>query len=315
MEVGSGDNGFYTGLSRTCKLHDSIMVVVDKITKASNFIPLKTTHKAADVVDVFMKEVARLHGIPKTIVSDRDLKFTSNFWKGLFKGFGMNLNFSTDYHPESDGQTERVNRVIEDILRMYVIDKPSKWEDYLHLVEFTYNNGYQASLKMSPFEALYGRKCNTPMSWDNPADRKIVGSELLKEIEDQMIKIKQNLKDAQDRQKRYADKNRAHREFKVGDHVFLKVKANRSSLKLGSCIKLAAKFCGPFEILERIGPVAYMIALPASMSVHNVFHVSLLKKYIPDVNHVIDWNVIQVEQEGAFQVHMVCIVDRKIKQL
>jgi hypothetical protein len=124
-----------------------------------------------------------------------------------------------------------------------------------------------------------------------------------------MLKIKQNLKAAQDRQKSYADKNRIHREFKVGDHVFLKVKANRSSLKLGRCAKLASRFCGPFEILERIGPVAYMIALPASMSIHNVFHVSLLKKYIPDANHVIDWNVIQVEQEGAFQVHPVRILD------
>jgi hypothetical protein len=93
------------------------------------------------------------------------------------------------------------------------------------------------------------------------------------------------------------------------------VKANRSSLKLGSCAKLAAKFCGPFEILGRIGPVSYMIALPTSMSVNNVFHVSLLKKYIPDANHVIDWNVIQVEQEGAFQVHLVRILDRKIKQI
>jgi len=101
----------------------------------------------------------------------------------------------------------------------------------------------------------------------------------------------------------------------VGDHAFLKVKANRSSLKLGSCAKLAARFCGPFEILERIGPISYMIALPASMSVHNVFHVSLLKKYIPDANHVIDWNVIQVEQEGDFQVHLVCILDHNIKQL
>jgi hypothetical protein len=92
------------------------------------------------------------------------------------------------------------------------------------------------------------------------------------------------------------------------------VKANRSSLKLGSCAKLAARFCGPFEILERIGPISYMIALPASMYVHNVFHVSLLKKYIPDANHVIDWNIIQVEQEGTFQVHLVRILDRKIKQ-
>jgi hypothetical protein len=149
---------FITELPRTNKQHDSIMVVVDNLTKDAHFIPLKTTHKEADVANIFLKEVACLHGIPKTIVSDRDSKFTSNFWKGLFKGFRMNLNFSTLYHPESDGQTERVNRVIEDILRMYVMDKPSRWEDYLYLVEFAYNNGYHASLKMSPFEALYGRK-------------------------------------------------------------------------------------------------------------------------------------------------------------
>jgi hypothetical protein len=149
---------FITGLPRIGKMHDSIMVVVEKITKDAHFIPLKTTHKVADVVDIFIKEVARLHGIPKTIVSDRDPKFTLNFWKGLFKGFGTNMNFSTAYHLDSDGQIERVNRVIEDMLRMYVMNKPSKWEDYLHLVEFAYNNGYQALVKMSPFEALYGRR-------------------------------------------------------------------------------------------------------------------------------------------------------------
>jgi hypothetical protein len=143
----------------------------------------------------------------------------------------------------------------------------------------------------------------------------VVGPELLKEMEEKMLKIKQNLKVAQDRQKNYVDKGISHREFKVGDHVFLKVKANIRSLKLGNCSKLAARYCGQFEILERIGPVAYMIAFPASMSVHNVFHVSLLKKYISDDNHVIDWNVIQVEQEDAFQVHLVHILDRKIKQL
>jgi hypothetical protein len=100
-------------------------------------------------------------------VSDRDPKFTSNFWKGLFNGFATNLNFSTTYHPESNGQTKRVNQVIENMLRMSVMDKPSKWEEYLHLVEFFYKSGYQASLKMSPFEALYGRSCNTSVSWDN----------------------------------------------------------------------------------------------------------------------------------------------------
>jgi hypothetical protein len=120
----------------------------------------------------------------------------------------------------------------------------------------------------------------------------MVGPALLREMEEHTLKIKQNLKAAQDKQKNYADKGRTHREFKVGDHVFLKVKANRSSLKLVNCSKLATRYCGPFEILEMIGPIAYMIAFLASMSVHNVFHVSLLKKYIPDANHVIDWNVI-----------------------
>jgi hypothetical protein len=114
-------------------------------------------------------------------------------------------------------------------------------------------------------------------------------------MEDQMVKIKKNLKETQYRQKNYADKNKTTREFKVGEHVLFKVKPNKSSLMLGSCTKLVAKFCVSFEILDRIRPIAYMLALPASMNVHNVFHVSLLKKYVHDPNHVIDWNYIYVE--------------------
>jgi hypothetical protein len=203
------------------------MVVVDKITKDAHFIPLKTTHKATDVVDIYMREVARLHGIAKTIVSDRDPTFTSKFWRGLFKGFKTNLNFSTTYHLECDGQTKRVNQVITDMLRMYAMDKSFGWEDYLHLVEFDYNNGYQASLKMSPFEALYGIKFNTPISWGNPVDREIIGPELLREMKEKLLKIKKNLKVSKDMKKSYYDKGITHREFKVGDHVFLKVKANK----------------------------------------------------------------------------------------
>jgi hypothetical protein len=130
-----------------------------------------------------------------------------------------------------------------------------------------------------------------------------------------VLKIKHNLKTDQDRHKGYANKSRIHKEFCIGDHVFLKVKANISSLKLGNCSKLAARYCELFEILERIGHVAYILQSPASMCIHNVFHVSLFHKYIPDANHIIDWNVIQVNQEGAFQVHLVCLLDRNIKQL
>jgi hypothetical protein len=144
-------------------------------------------------------------------VSDRDPKFTLKFWKGLFKGFRTNLNFNTTYHIKSDGKTERVNQVIEDMLRMYMMEKPSKWEDYIHLVEYSYNNEHQASLNMSPFEELYGRKCNTPTSWDNPADRVVVGPELLTETEEKMSKINHNLKDAQDRNKIYNNKGRIHK--------------------------------------------------------------------------------------------------------
>jgi hypothetical protein len=198
------------------------------------------------------------------------------------------------------------------MLRMHVMDKPSKWEDYLHLVEFSYNNEYQGSLNMSPFEALYGKKCNTPVSWDNPTDRMVLGLEPLKDMEDQMVRIKHNLKATQDIQKNYTDKNKIAREFKVGKHALFKVNPKKSSLKLGSSTKLAARFCCPFEILDIIGPVAYILALPSSMNVHNVFHVSFLKKYVHDPNHVIDWHLIQVESEGNFQVRPMCILDRKV---
>ena len=146
-------------------------------------------------------------------------------------------------------QSERKNQIIEDMLHMYVRTKPNKWEDYLHLVEFTYNNGYQISAKLSPFEILYGRKCSTLISWDNSANQLMVGPEMLQEIENMVKKVQQNLKEAQDRQKSYADQKRRHLEFQVGDHVYLKVKARKSSLKLGNCAKMAPIFCGPFKIL------------------------------------------------------------------
>jgi hypothetical protein len=149
---------FITKFPRTIKKHDSIMVVVENLTKATHFIPVKLTHKVVDIAKIYMREISKLHGIPKMIVSNKDSKFTSNFWKWLLKGFGTSLNFSTTYHPKMDGHMERVNWVIEDMLRMYVMDTPLEWEEFLHLVVFSYNNGYQESLKMSSFEALCSRK-------------------------------------------------------------------------------------------------------------------------------------------------------------
>jgi hypothetical protein len=184
------------------------MVVVDKLTKATHFIIVKVTHKAANIAEIYIREIAWLHGVPKEIVSNQDPMFTYNFLRGFFNGFGTNLNFSTTYHPDSYWQTKRINQIIEDMLRMYVIKKPSKWEDYIHLVEFAYNHRYQESLKMILFEALYGKKFSTQVSWDNPTDRPVIGLELLEEMEEHMVKIKQNLKVSQDRKKSYPDRKR-----------------------------------------------------------------------------------------------------------
>jgi hypothetical protein len=185
---------FITGLPTSTKQNDAIMVVVDKLSKSTHFIPVNSTCKAIDVTQVFMKEIFKLHGMPKEIMSDRDTKFTSNFWKSLMVGLETKLLFSTAYHPQTDGQTKRVNQILEDMLRMHVMHQPKKWEDYLPLVEFTYNNGYQASLKMSPFKVLYGRSCNTPVSWSNIVNMISFGPDMLKEMEQQVTQIKQNLK-------------------------------------------------------------------------------------------------------------------------
>jgi hypothetical protein len=149
---------FIIGLPISTKQNNDIMVVVEKLSKATHFIPINSTCKEIDISNIFMKEIFRLHGMPKEIISDRDTKFTSNFWKSLFVGFETKMIFSTSYHPQTNGKTERVNQVLEYMLRMCVMNQPKKWEDYLPLVEFAYNNGYQESLKMSPFEALHGRK-------------------------------------------------------------------------------------------------------------------------------------------------------------
>eukprot|EP00253_Pinus_taeda_P011774 PITA_11774 len=180
---------FVVGLPLTSQRHNAILVIVDKLTKSAHFIPVRDTYDVTDVVRVFVNEVIRLHGLPTKIISDRDSRFTSRFWTSFQSALGTQLNLSTAYHPEIDGQTERVNQVLEDMLRMYVMDNQTQWERYLPLVEFAYNNRYHSSIGMPPYQALYGRPCRTPLSWEKLEDRVIVGLELVQEMEEQDLQV------------------------------------------------------------------------------------------------------------------------------
>eukprot|EP00253_Pinus_taeda_P019762 PITA_19762 len=301
--------GFITRLPKSRKKNDSIMVVVDKLSESAHFIIVQSTYRAVQIANIFMQNIFKLHEIPKMIISNQDVKFTSAFLKSLFEGLGTQLHFSTTYHPQTDGHTERVDKVVEDMLRMYVMQQPAKWEDYLHLVEFAYNNEYHASLQMSPFEVLYGRKCMTSLCWSGLKDKLLLGSNMLEEMKEMVKKVRINLKVAQDQYNNFGNQKKSFRELQVGDHVYNQVRAKKSTLQWAGCAKLAPRYCGPFQILARIEPVTYQLPLPNHIHVHNVFHVSLLKKYVYDANHIIQWKDIQVEPEGEFLVEPLVILD------
>jgi transposase InsO family protein len=172
------------------------------------FIPVRTNYTGAKLAELYMAQIVCLHGVPKKIVSDRGSKFTSRFWQKLHKCLDTQLNFSSTYHPQTDGQTERTNQVLEDMLRACALKHGGSWDKSLPYAEFSYNNGYQVSLKMSPFEALYGRKCRTPLYWDQIGERRFFGPEIIQEAEEQVQLIRENLRTAQSTKKSYVDTRR-----------------------------------------------------------------------------------------------------------
>nr|AAN04995.1 retrotransposon protein, putative, Ty3-gypsy sub-class [Oryza sativa Japonica Group] len=270
---------FITGLPRTSSGHDSIWVVVDRLTKVAYFIPVHTTYSGKKLAELYLARIMCLHGVPKKIVSDRGSQFTSKFWQKLQEELGTRLNFSTAYHPQTDGQTERVNQILEDMLRACALDFGGAWDKSLPYAEFSYNNSYQASLQMAPFEALYGRRCRTPLFWDQTGERQLFGTEVLNEAEEKVRAVRERLRIAQSRQKSYADNRRRELAFETGDYVYLRVTPLRGVHRFQTKGKLAPRFVGPYRILERRGEVAYQLELPSNMlGIHNVFHVSQLKK-------------------------------------
>jgi hypothetical protein len=162
---------FIVGLPRTAKGFDSVWVIIDRLTKTTHFLPVKTYYPVITYAQIYVARILSLHGVPKTIVSKRGPQFLSKFWEELHKSLGTKLLHSSAYHPQTSGQTERVNQILEDMLRACVLEFPQMWDDCLPLAEFSYNNNYQESIKMAPFEALYGRRCRTPLNWSEPGER------------------------------------------------------------------------------------------------------------------------------------------------
>ncbi|WVZ80115.1 LOW QUALITY PROTEIN: hypothetical protein U9M48_027618 [Paspalum notatum var. saurae] len=268
---------FIVGLPHTQSGFDSIWVVVDRLTKVAHFIPVKTTYSGAKLAELYMSRIVCLHGVPKKIMSDRGTQFTSHFWKHLHESMDTRLNFSSAYHPQTDGQTERTNQILEDI--------------------------YQASIKMSPFQALYGRRCRTPLHWDQPGEKQLFGPEIIEDAELRMIR--ENLWIAQTRQKSYADNRRRDLEFAVGDYVYLKVSPIR-----GRCRFKRRDILVLFKIIDRKGEVAYQLELPNRLSgVHDVFRVSQLKKCLRVPEKQLQVDDLNVQDDLTYTEYPVQILE------
>jgi hypothetical protein len=250
---------FIVELPRTRDGYDSIWVIVDRLTKVAHFIPVKTTYTGVKLAELYVSRIVCLHGVPKKIVSDQGTQFTSRFWEKLHESMDTKLNFSSAYHPQTDDQTERTNQFIEYMFRACALKHGGSWDKSLPYAEFAYNNSYQTSLKMAPFEALYGRKCRTPLYWNQTGESQLFGPDIIKEAERQVEIIRENLKTTQSRQTSYADPKRREVVFEVGDYVYLRVSLIRGLRRFKIRGKLSPHFIGPFKILERKGEVAHQL--------------------------------------------------------
>ncbi|KAG8492331.1 hypothetical protein CXB51_009857 [Gossypium anomalum] len=307
---------FVSGLPLSASKKNTIWVVVDRLTKSAHFIPVRTDFSLDKLAELYVSQIMRLHGVPISVVSDRDPRFTSRFWKKLQEALGTKLHFSTAFHPQTDGQSERIIQILEDMLRCCILEFSGLWERYLPLIEFAYNNSFQSSIKMAPYEALYGRKCRTPLFWTELGESKIFRVDLIKDAGQKVKVIRENLKIASDRQKSYADLKRKDIEYQVGDKMFLKVSPWKKILRFGRKGKLSPRFIGPYEISERVGPVAYRLILPPELEkIHNVFHVSILRRYRSDPSHVISPSKVEIQADTSYKEEPIRILAREVKEL
>ncbi|KAH9801520.1 Integrase catalytic domain-containing protein [Citrus sinensis] len=280
---------------------DAIIVVVDRLSKSTHFISLTHPFTAKTVAEKFIDGVVKLHGMPKSILSDRDPIFVSKFWQEFFTLSGTHLKMSSAYHPQTDGETEVVNRCLEQYLRCFAHQWPRKWSFYLAWAEFWYNTTYHVSASMTPFQAQHGRLPPTVPNYQ-------VGTSPMHEVDKALLsrdellsQLKRNLAAAANRMKQSANKGRRDVEFKEGD---------MSSVFKGTHQKLANRYFGPYKILHKVGTVAYKLQLPEGAKIHHVFHVSLLKKVMGEsttatveLSPIDDKGVIMLQPESIVDTH------------
>ena len=307
---------FVTGLPRSVNKFDSIWVIVDRLTKSAHFLPVRSDYTAEEYAKLYLKEIVRLHGVPLSIISDRGAQFTAKFWKSFQRSLGTRVNLSTAFHPQTDGQAERTIQTLEDMLRTCALDFKGSWVEHLPLIEFAYNNSYHSSIKMAPYEALYGRKCRSPIGWFEVGETTLLGPDLVQQAMEKVKVIQQRLKTAQSRHKSYADIRRRGLEFSIGDWVFLKVSPMKGVMRFGKKGKLSPRYIGPYKITKRVGQVAYELELPQELSmVHPVFHVSMLRKCIGDPSRITPIEDVQVTEDLTYEEVPVAILDRQVKKL
>ncbi|GKC00075.1 putative reverse transcriptase domain-containing protein, partial [Tanacetum coccineum] len=278
---------FITKLPRTRSGHDAIWVVVDRLTKSTHFVSIREDYSTEKLARLYTDEISARHRVLVSIILDHDAQFTSRLWQTFQKSLGTRLDMSMTYHPQTDGQTE-----------------------------FSYNNSYYTSIRCASFKALYGRKCRSPVLWAEIGEGSLIRPELVQKTTDKVVVIKEKLQAARDRQKSYADSARKMTEYEVGENVLLKVSPWKGVMHFGKKGKLAPRYVGPFEILERIGPVSYRLRLSEEfIGVYDTFHVSNLKKYLGNANLHVSLNEIKIDKTLRCVEESVEIIDREVKSL
>ncbi|GJX20380.1 putative reverse transcriptase domain-containing protein [Tanacetum coccineum] len=266
---------FIDKLPRTSSGHESIWVIVNRLTKSAHFLAVCEDYNIEKLERLYINEIVARHGVPVSIISDRDRYFTSRFWQSLQKVLGARLD-----------------------------------------LKFSYNNSYNTSIKCAPFEALYGRKCRMPITWEEVGESKIIRPKIIQETIKKIDQIKEGLKTARDRQKSYADNQQKPLEVSVVDKVLLKVSPRKGVVRFGKRSKLSPRYVGTFEIIEPVGLVAYQLRLPLELvGVHDTFYVSNLKKCLAEVNLHLPLEEIKIDEKLRFVKEPIEIMDREVKKL